>query len=522
MPQPTTAVISFTVIGFIRCRLFEKSLAPVVSFCLLSLFVGLTGQTASGQLLFTTLNNSNLPIVGQANTNGAGIATLNLPGLAFASGARYSNNGQLIAVLGQTNTQLQQDMISSNAFVFNPATNQIGQLSNFEDVFIPANPLNPTAAGQRLLTIPRNVSFSPDGSILAVSSSTVFIQSDGVNSESLDGRTLTFFRVSDGQQLGELVDTFFNGTSSGGQGVSWSPAEDVIAYPRTTQAQDSLASGPTPISSFNSSGQLLGNLTFPIAGNVNGLFSETFIEHDYFPTFSPNGVALAYFRSTRIGFGAAPSFLTLRITSPAGDRAVLEFQPGQLPAGISWSNDGTQLFYSVGDQPIFGGFLRGYEVDPSSARIGVVNIDGTGNTTLINPPALLPEIFPGNSVSGQGDFNNNGQVNSADLDFFSGNLGQSASGALAQLDLDGNGTITLADHDLLITQFLQTSAGVGSIVGDIDLNGTVDVLGDAFALVGNLGSSGPFSYGGGDLNADQRVDVLGDAFRLVGNLGMSR
>lgn len=523
MSQPTTAVISFTVIGFIRCRLFEKSLAPVVSFCLLSLFVGLTGQTASGQLLFTTLNNSNLPIVGQANTNGAGIATLNLPGLAFAVGARYSNNGQLIAVLGQTNTQLQQNMISLNAFVFNPATNQIGQLSNFEDVFIPANPLNPTAAGQRLLTIPRNVSFSPDGSILAVSSSTVFSQSDGVNSESLDGRTLTFFRVSDGQQLGtELVDTFFIGSSSGGQGVSWSPTEDVIAYPRTTQSQNPLISGPTPISSFNSSGQLLGNLTFPIAGNVNGPFSETFIEHDYFPAFSPNGVALAYFRSTRIGFTSTASLLSLRITSPSGDRAVLNFQPGQLPAGVTWSTDGTQLFYSVGNQPILGGFLRGFDVDPASTRIGVVNIDGSGNATLITPPAAFPEIFPGNSVSGQGDFNNNGQVNIADLDFFSGNLGQSASGALAQLDLDGNGTITLADHDLLITQFLQTSAGVGSIVGDIDLNGTVDVLGDAFVLVGNLGSSGPFSYGGGDLNADQRVDVLGDAFRLVGNLGMSR
>ena len=519
MSQPTTAVISFTVIGFIRCRLFEKSLAPVVSFCLLSLFVGLTGQTASGQLLFSSLNNTGQAVVVQANVNGGGSTAFNFPGVAnVTGGTQYSNNGQLLSVVGQTTSQVQQSQVSTNVFVFDPATNQTRQASNFTDTFEPTLP-NPNT-GLRLLTQALSMSFSPDGAMLAVGGETLFINDD--TGGSVTGRTLNLFRVSDGQQLGELVDTFFNGTSSGGQGVSWSPAEDVIAYPRTTQAQDSLASGPTPISSFNSSGQLLGNLTFPIAGNVNGPFSETFIEHDYFPTFSPNGVALAYFRSTRIGFGAAPSFLTLRITSPAGDRAVLEFQPGQLPAGISWSNDGTQLFYSVGDQPIFQGFLRGYDVDPTTARIGVVNIDGSGNATLINAPALLPEIFPGNTSSGQGDFNNSGQVNIADIDFFSGNLGQSASGALAQLDLDGNGTITLADHDLLITQFVETSAGVGSIVADMDLNGTVDVLGDAFILVANLGSSGPFSYGLGDLNADQRVDVLGDAFRLVENLGMSR
>ena len=443
----------------------------------------------------------------------------NFPGLPAAAATQYSNNGQLLSVIGQTTSQLQQAQVSTNAFVFDPATNQTRQVSNFTDTLQPIGP-NPNT-GNRLITQSLSTSFSPNGDVLAVSAGTLFI--NGATDESVSGRTLSLFRVSDGQQLGTgLVDTFFTGLSSGGQGVSWSPAEDVIAYPRTTPSQNPLISGPTPISSFNSAGQLLGNLTSPTAGNVNGPFSDQFIQHDYFPAFSPNGVALAYFRSTRIGFGATPSLLSLRITSPAGDRAVLEFQPGQLPAGVSWSNDGTQLFYSVGIQPVFEGFIRGFDVDPTSAWVGVVNIDGTGNATLLTPSAVLPEIFPGGSASVNGDFNNNGAVNAADIDFFTGNLGQQATGSLAQLDLDGNGTITIADHDLLITQFVQTSAGVGSLVGDINLDGTVNVLGDAFTLVGNLNTNGPTGYARGDLNADGLINVLGDAFRLVGNLGQSR
>lgn len=495
---------------------------PLGRFWLLPFLITSIGFTCSdglGQLLFNTVNNSGIISIRQANVNGTGNTAFNIPGLPAATAPTYSNNGQLLSVIGQSTAQVQQNQISNNAFIFDTATNQTRQVSNFIDVFLPS-PFDPNV-GDRQFTQAVATSFSPDGSMLAVSAGVLFIDE---TAQSISGRTLTFFRVSDGQQLGlEVVDNFFNGTSSGGAGVSWSPVANVIAYPRSTQSQNPLASGPTPISSFNSAGQLLANLTSPTSGFVNGPFSDQFVEHDYFPTFSPNGVALAYFRSTRIGIGPTDSLLSLRITSPAGDRAVLNFAPGQLPLGVSWSVDGTQLFYSVGAQP-FGpsGFTRGFDADPTTSRIGVVNVDGSANVTLLNPPAFFPEFFPGSTGSGNGDFNNDGQVNVADIDVFGGNIGQNANGALAQLDLDGNGTITLADHDLLISQFVQTSAGVGSIVGDINLDGTVDVLGDAFILVGNLNRSGSTSYGQGDLNADNQVNVLGDAFRLVGNLGQSR
>ena len=122
-----------------------------------------------------------------------------------------------------------------------------------------------------------------------------------------------------------------------------------------------------------------------------------------------------------------------------------------------------------------------------------------------------------------GDFNNDGVVNVDDIDFYSGNIGLTAAdaGFDPQLDLDGNGTIELADLDFHVSNLVETSnGGVGTFLGDANLDGTVDVLSDAFALVGNLGNAST-SWSQGDFNADGIINVLGDAFILVSNLGMS-
>ena len=124
------------------------------------------------------------------------------------------------------------------------------------------------------------------------------------------------------------------------------------------------------------------------------------------------------------------------------------------------------------------------------------------------------------SISGlAGDFDNDNDVDIDDIDFYVGNIGASAVGALAQLDLNGDGQITAADVEIHVTTHVETSNGqTGTFLGDFNLDGTVDVLRDAFALVGSLGTS-VSSYGDGDINLDGVVDVLRDAFLLVGNLG---
>ena len=114
-----------------------------------------------------------------------------------------------------------------------------------------------------------------------------------------------------------------------------------------------------------------------------------------------------------------------------------------------------------------------------------------------------------------------GDVDADDIDFYSGNLDLPAIGDLAQLDLDGDGFITLADHDLHVTTSAETANGqTGALIGDTNLDGSVDVLIDAFALIGGLGGS-TGGYANGDLDADGQITVLGDAFRLIGNLGLT-
>ena len=109
------------------------------------------------------------------------------------------------------------------------------------------------------------------------------------------------------------------------------------------------------------------------------------------------------------------------------------------------------------------------------------------------------------TVFAAGDFDMDGDVDTDDIDFYAGNLDLPASGDLAQLDLDGDGFVTLADHDLHVTTLAETSNGqTGALLGDTNLDGSVDVLNDAFALVGGLGTS-TGGYANGDLNADEAV-----------------
>ena len=153
--------------------------------------------------------------------------------------------------------------------------------------------------------------------------------------------------------------------------------------------------------------------------------------------------------------------------------------------------------------------------------LSVVGVDGAVLAT--NGDVGSPGFSPlGDSPALTGDFEPDGDVDADDIDFYSGNIGEEATGDLAQLDFVNDGLVTVADYQFHIENFVQTSNGqVGTIVGDINLDGTVDVLGDAFLLVGGLGLTSGASYADGDLNADGAVDVLGDAFVLVGNLGLS-
>ena len=139
---------------------------------------------------------------------------------------------------------------------------------------------------------------------------------------------------------------------------------------------------------------------------------------------------------------------------------------------------------------------------------------GGQNVSVTVTGFMTPEVL--------GDFDGDGDVDCDDLDGYVGNIGASVegmTGALANLDIDLDDTITADDAEECITTLVITSNGVtGTFPGDLDCSGSVDVLNDAFALVTNLGDT-VTSYAEGDVDFSGNVDVLNDEFVLVGNLG---
>lgn len=192
--------------------------------------------------------------------------------------------------------------------------------------------------------------------------------------------------------------------------------------------------------------------------------------------------------------------------------------------------------FALDGQPIQN-LVPGQEFVVSDRNVTLTGVleDGSGIETSLNTSfggfsSANPDGAAGGArvtvtlVAVVGDLNLDGSVDAADINLYPNQIGLVATNAEFDpaFDLDGDGIITLDDHDLLITDFVQTSNGqIGTFIGDANLDGSVTVLGDAFTLVANLGSSDPVTYSEGDFNADQQATVLGDAFLLVANLGAS-
>ena len=193
---------------------------------------------------------------------------------------------------------------------------------------------------------------------------------------------------------------------------------------------------------------------------------------------------------------------------------VYEFVPGGGLAGlilIDGNDDANGLLQSQVTFDVTAGTF--YEIRVSGFRSS--NSVGAGSEGNI----VLNGTFTNQATVG--DFDADGDVDGDDVDFYVGNLDRPATGDLAQLDLNGDGEVTIADHNLHVTTLAATSNGVtGALLGDVNLDGVVDVLSDALSLVANLGQS-VTSRSQGDLNADGTVNILCDAFILIGQLGQS-
>ena len=312
-------------------------------------FALLTTMPVEAQVLFNTAT-PNGEQLRQINANGTGNTSLQIGNLPQEANPALSNDGRFLSV--RSSDPNRPNQFSTNVHVFDSANGQLRKITDFEDSTDPQT-------GNTFNHSPRYTAFSPDGSMLAVSDF-LNIQTNAQGSSTTNFTSI--YRVSDGALLvGPAINATASTSSTVGIGISWSAASNRVAIP---------TNAPNGMSAIFSGNGLLNipvqQETFPQGGIFNG---GNFFEDDSFPTYSPNGQAMAYFRSRDFltGSGALPSQLSLRIKSPAGDRSIFTFNQGFQPTGISWSPDGTQLAVGIGQQVSGGGLLFNL-ANPAASR----------------------------------------------------------------------------------------------------------------------------------------------------------
>jgi Tol biopolymer transport system component len=145
--------------------------------------------------------------------------------------------------------------------------------------------------------------------------------------------------------------------------VDWSPTQNLIAYPYNAPT---VFSGPGsavfPLTAIQLIEPSEGaadqgkrrQLTFP-AGAVGQVFDPVGVSFtsDYAPAFSPDGLKVAYVRALTLvltGGTKLPITPSIRIVNVDGsnDHEVIHFQQGSYLTRLSWSPDGQQLIFDLG------------------------------------------------------------------------------------------------------------------------------------------------------------------------------
>jgi WD40-like Beta Propeller Repeat len=372
---------------------------------------------APGEIVYNNYDTS----TGQAllqlsviNPNGTGDSRIpvNLPEPAYPA---VSRDGTLVAVTAADPKKA--FTLSRDVFILNPPSGQLAQLTSFPNIWthMDTNPANGTynVSGTGY-TLPYYKAFSPDGQKLAVSADVVSVATLTYTNSltnpqlgyDLAGTTTTTPTLSiynlNGTPGPLLVATASGADIHAGDGVDWSPAADLLVWPKDidvifggfyggTAGPVTALFAMAPVSDALGTGQGK-QITFPqseagILPNLSGTYISW--ETDYQPAFSPDGKRIAYIRaisvkaSTILGYVSTPS---LRIVNADGsnDSAILEFQTGQYVTHVTWSPDGTRLAFDAGTQLVGPGGFPYFLADPADDALYLVNSDGTKPQKLRN------------------------------------------------------------------------------------------------------------------------------------------
>lgn len=350
---------------------------------LLLVFFGTVGPLWA-QIAYVSVGQNGTLQLHQMNADGSGDTLIGLP-FSNPGFPTWSRDGALLAVTAFDGTL--QGLHTQNVYSISRATGALQKLTNYLDILDPQN----VALSY---TFPYYKAFSPDRSALATFSLT---QTGGGGNGVVDLPVLEIHSLTAAANPIQVhTDKGRNGRHHGGEGVDWSPTQNVLAAPLESSAPFLSGGGPgettaifliDPVNAAVLQGRAR-QVTFPRADAdiSTGLF---WTEHDYQPKFSPNGVGLAYVRSFQAhalltSLTPNPDIQSLRIlnVNTGADTQVITFPAGRYVSSLDWSPDGTQLVFDLGLQVDSGvvGLLQ--RARPETNEIYVVNVNGTGLTQL--------------------------------------------------------------------------------------------------------------------------------------------
>lgn len=325
----------------------------------------------------------------------------------------WSRDGQAIAVAA--GDPARPNKVSTDAWVWRPGTGAITKIAAFEDF---------ASASGFLTFYPSYLAFSPDGKKVAAGmvaysgarSTTTFTNEFGnpygpyqVSSKISRCVSLAVFDAT-GVTAPFYVASGLCDDDSGnpGEGVDWSPTQDVIAYPYNTPTAFSGPGGAVfPLTAIHLIEPTAGaadqgrrrQLTFP-GGNVGQAFDPVTLTYtsDYGPAFSPNGQQVAYIRGlTQILNGGAKQALipSIRMVNVDGsnDHEVVPFQKGSYLTRITWSPDGQKLVFDLANQATRDGFPLGL-FDVNTVGLASIGANGQGFAYLRGARATWPTWRP--------------------------------------------------------------------------------------------------------------------------------
>ncbi|MEY2498210.1 MAG: hypothetical protein QOD12_1766 [Verrucomicrobiota bacterium] len=350
---------------------------------LLLIFFGTVGPLWA-QIAYVSVGQNGTLQLHQMNADGSGDTLIGLP-FSNPGFPTWSRDGALLAVTAFDGTL--QGLHTQNVYSISRATGALQKLTNYLDILDPQN----VALSY---TFPYYKAFSPDRSALATFSLT---QTGGGGNGVVDLPVLEIHSLTAAANPIQVhTDKGRNGRHHGGEGVDWSPTQNVLAAPLESSAPFLSGGGPgettaifliDPVNAAVLQGRAR-QVTAPRADAdiSTGLF---WTEHDYQPKFSPNGVGLAYVRSFQshallTSLTPNPDIQSLHIlnVNTGADTQVITFPAGRYVSSLDWSPDGTQLVFDLALQAsnsVVGLLQQG---QPETNQIYVVNVNGTGLTQL--------------------------------------------------------------------------------------------------------------------------------------------